>query len=149
MDDQFEIYSDRMALNETCLSCSSQVRKIEGINRLQCTSCGCASCFVCKENVYKSMDKAHLHFYYPYFGYSEFGNTMGKAAPCHPGWEEDILGEDFCPLKTRLYPVSHSEIDQHGMNQSPLLTLFHKLDHYILNMGSRYVHSSIINYIMM
>ena len=135
VDDQFEIYSDRMALNETCLSCSSPVRKIEGINRLQCTSCGYASCFVCKEAVHKSMDKAHLHFYYPYFGYNEFGNRMGKAAPRHPGWEEDILEEDFCPLKTRLYPVSHSEIDQYERNQSPLLSLFCKLDHYLLNRG--------------
>ena len=135
MDEQFDILSDRMALNETCFSCSSPVRKIEGINRLQCTSCGCASCFVCKEAVHKSMDKAHVHFYYPYFGYSEFGNRLGKAAPRHPDWEEDTLEKDFCPLKSRLYPASHDEIDQYGMNQSPLLSMFRKLDHYILNMG--------------
>ena len=36
---------------------------------------------------------------------------MGKAAHRHPGWEEKILEKDFFPLKIRLYPVSHSEIE--------------------------------------
>ena len=60
---------------------------------------------------------------------------MGKAAPHHPAWEEKTLEVVCCSLKIRLYPVSHSEIDQYKRNQSPLLSLFCKLDHYLLNRG--------------
>ena len=63
------------------------------------------------------------------------GTVSLETAHRHPGWEEKILEKYFCPLKTRLYPVSHSEIDQYEWNQSPLLSLFRKLNHYILNMG--------------
>ena len=44
MDERFEFYSDREALNEICISSNEPVRKIEGINRIQCTSFGSASC---------------------------------------------------------------------------------------------------------
>ena len=134
MDKRFEMYSDRQALNETCISCKEPVRKIEGINRIQCTSCGCASCFVCKKAVHKSMDKAHTHFYFPYFGYNPEDGAQ-RGAKHHPGWEENNLKNDFCPLKSRWNPVTHSEIDGYLMNWSPLFQQFHDLKHYITNMG--------------
>ena len=136
MDKRFEVYSDREALNESCISCNGPVRKIEGINRIQCTICGSASCFVCKKAVHKSMDKAHTHFYFPYFHYNpEEGADQFFRPKHHPGWEERSLQKEFCPLKTRWSPVTHSDIDGYWLNSSPLSQQFSGLEHYITNMG--------------
>ena len=86
-----------------CINCSSVCKKIQGINRMKCTQCDTAWCFICSTKVLSQISYAYTHFYLA--GYNDI---VPGLCPLH---DIDNLTGYYCEECDRVLDSMDNETD--------------------------------------
>ena len=65
-------------IKAVCINCSEICQKIQGINRVKCTQCDTAWCFICETKVSSQISFAYKHFYL-----SGYNDIVPGLCPLH------------------------------------------------------------------